>query len=233
MALKKRGTASAPRAQPIVILGVGGNCVDILDAIQDINALASRPRYECVGFLDDDPSRHGTSIHGIPVLGGLARARALRRAVFVNGIGSVGNFRRKREIIARTGLPVERFATIVHPSAQVSRLAAIGAGTVVLQNSVIGSDARVGRHVMILPLTVISHHAVVGDYSTIAGGVSISGYVRIGRACYIGTHSAIREHLAIGDAALIGMGSIVVRDVPPGAAVAGNPARPLRGKAER
>jgi len=226
-----RKQASAPRqgAQKIVILGIGGNCVDILDTLNDINAASARPRFQCIGFLDDDPAAHGKLIGGIPVIGGLKRARSICDALFVNGIGSPATFRQKPEIIASTGLSEARFVSIVHPSAVVSSMATVGVGTVILQNSVIASSAKIGRHVMILPLTVVSHHGVVGDYSTIAGGASISGYVRIGRACYIGSHCAIREQVSIGDCALCGIGSIVLEDVPARAVVAGNPARRLRG----
>ncbi|MDF9843632.1 MULTISPECIES: hypothetical protein [unclassified Paenibacillus] len=35
--------------RPIVILGTGGNCIDILDTINDINAI--QLKYECVGFV--------------------------------------------------------------------------------------------------------------------------------------------------------------------------------------
>jgi sugar O-acyltransferase (sialic acid O-acetyltransferase NeuD family) len=226
-----RKQVSAPRqsAQKIVILGIGGNCIDILDTLNDINVASARLRFQCMGFLDDDPAVHGRRISGIPVIGGLKRARSISDVLFVNGIGSPATFRHKPEIIASTGLSEARFISIVHPTAVVSSMATVGVGTVILQNSVIASNAKIGGHVMILPLTVVSHHSVVGDYSTIAGGVSISGYVRIGRACYIGSHCAIREHVSIGDRALCGIGSVVLKDVPARAVVAGNPARHLRG----
>jgi len=221
-------TARRLGGQKVVILGIGGNCIDILDTLHDINDASPRPRFQCVGFLDDDPAAQGKRICGIPVIGGLDRARSIRGAWFVNGIGSPRTFWRKPQIIARTGLGDDRFVTIVHPSARVSRMATLGAGTVILQNSVVASNAKVGKHVMVLPLSVISHDAVIGDYSTIAGGVCISGNVRVGRACYLGSNCAIREHLSIGDAALCGVGSTVIADVPPRAVVAGNPARRLR-----
>jgi len=43
----------------------------------------------------------------------------------------------------------------------------------------------------------------------------------------IGTGATILGGITIGERALVGAGSVVTRDVPPGAVVAGNPARPL------
>jgi sugar O-acyltransferase (sialic acid O-acetyltransferase NeuD family) len=212
----------------IVILGTGGTCIDILDTIQDLNACSSEPVFQCLGFLDDNPDVLGRVIHGVPVLGRLADAGGLADALFVNGIGGPTTYFRKAEIIARTGLPDTAFATIVHPTAHVSRMARLGPGTVVLQSAVIGSNVRTGRHCIVLPLSVLSHDTVLDDYSIVAGGVCVSGNVRIGAECYIGAGSTIRDGLTIGDRALCGMGSVVVRDVPARAVVAGNPAKAIR-----
>src|SRR5262245_28243494 len=114
-------------------------------------------KYEVVGFLDDDASRHNTSILGAPVLGPLDKARSLGDVFLVNGIGSSRTYLRKPEIIGKTGLSDERFETIVHPSAQVSPSAVLGAGTVVLPNVTIASRVKVGTHVIILPNSVLSH----------------------------------------------------------------------------
>ena len=214
--------------KPVVILGTGGNCIDILDCIRDLNATASSPLYEPVGFLDDDPKRHDATLHGVPVVGSLPRASELTGAWFINGIGSSSNFLRKPGIIAAAGIPVDRFVTVVHPTAHVSALAAVGRGVVILQNSVVGSGARIGDHVMILPLSVVSHDAIVGDYSIIAGGVCLNGAVSVGRCCYIGSGTQVRDGIRIGDESLCGMGANVIRDVESRTVVAGNPARVLR-----
>jgi len=212
----------------IIILGVGGNCVDILDAIFEINEGSPAPRYECVGFLDDDPQTLGRKFAGVPVLGSLLKANEYPDCVFVNGIGSPENFWKKSEIIARTGVPDARFETIVHPTASVSRLAVLGPGCVVLQNATIASCARLGRHVIVLPNSIVSHDCTVGDFTCIAGGASISGGVVIGASCYLGANSAIKGNLRIGDGSLIGMGAVVLRDVSENTVVVGNPARRLR-----
>jgi maltose O-acetyltransferase len=52
--------------------------------------------------------------------------------------------------------------------------------------------------------------------------------VRIGRNVWIGGGAIVLPGVAVGDDAIIGAGSVVTRDVEPGATVAGNPARPIR-----
>ncbi len=80
----------------------------------------------------------------------------------------------------------------------------------------------------------------VGDDTTISANVDILahdgatklgvGYsqiapVSIGSDVYIGACSLVLPGVTIGDGAIVGAGSVVRRDVPAGAVVAGNPAR--------
>ncbi len=214
--------------QPVIILGTGGNCIDILDALGEINAASGRALWRPLGFLDDDPGLEGALVEGLPVLGPLETARAHPEARFVNGIGSPRNHWRKPEIIAKTGLGPERFATIVHPAAAVSCLASLGRGVVVLQNATVASRAMIGDHVIILPSAVISHDDVIGDYACIAAGASVSGGVEVGRACYLGTNCCLRGGVRVGEGSLLGMGAVALEDIPPRQAWVGNPARFLR-----
>jgi len=211
----------------LIILGTGGNCMDILEAVREINGAAA-DLYECVGFLDDDRESWGREYCGVKVLGPLDTARQHADCFFVNGIGSPVNFWRKRDIIARTRLPLERFETLVHPSASVSGTSRVGRGSVVLQNVAIASNASIGNHVIILPNSVISHGDTIGDYTCIAGGVCIAGSVAVGQSCYLGANATIRGNTKIGDCCLIGMGSVVLGSVDANSVVVGNPARYLR-----
>lgn len=212
----------------IIILGTGGNCIDILDTLNAINALNRTAHYQCLGFLDDNQQNWGKELYGVPVLGPLGSAQEHSDAFFVNGIGSPANFWKKRTIISTTKIPDERFETIIHPSAAVSSMAHLGAGTVVFQNVTITSNVKLGNHVIVLPNSVISHDDVIGDYTCIAGGVCMSGGVTIGHSCYFGTHSAITGNIHIGNYCLIGTGSVVLQPIEENQVVVGNPARFLR-----
>jgi sugar O-acyltransferase (sialic acid O-acetyltransferase NeuD family) len=212
----------------LIILGTGGNCIDILDAVLSLSEVETTPRYRVRGFLDDNKKSWGQEVEGYRVLGPLSDARKHADCLFVNGIGSFRNYWRKPDIIATTGLPVEAFATIVHPQASVSRFASLGPGTVVLQNATVNARAKIRSHVLILPNAVVSHDVVVGDYTCIASGACLAGGVEIGKACYLGSKCAVNNAVRMGDFSLAGLGAVVLKDVPEKTVVVGNPARALR-----
>ncbi len=210
----------------IIILGTGGNSIDILDAINEINLISKK--YNCIGFLDDDISKKGSNIFGVEVLGSINDSNKFSDTYFINGIGNSRNFISKQNVIKRSLVEPSRFETIIHPSSSVSSFSKIGKGSVIFQNVTVCSNVDIGNHVAVLPNSIISHDVKIKDYSTIAGGVCISGNSVIGESSYIGTNSSIRENLSIGNKCLIGMSSNILSNVDDNTVCFGNPAMPKK-----
>ena len=209
----------------LILLGASKNSVEILDLLEALERVPGGQRYECVGILDDNASLWGTMLAGTPILGPLTSARDYDDVCFLNGIGSPASFWRKDALITSSAIPLERFTTLVHPAAHLSRSAVVGAGAAIFQNATLGSNVRIGKHVLVCPNALLSHDCTVGDFTCIAGGASMAGGVHVGRKCYVGMGSVIRENVKIGDGSLVGLGSVVVRDVLDNSIVFGNPAR--------
>ncbi|WP_203363282.1 acetyltransferase [Bacillus sp. REN10] len=223
----KKSLCGEEMVKKIIILGTGGNCIDILDTINEINE--KEFKYECVGFLDDNIDNFEKTFWGVKVLGPLSKAKEfIDSCFFINGIGSEKNFFLKEKIIANTKIPIEHFETIIHPTASVSKMCKVGKGTVIFQNVTITSNVNIGNHVVILPNSVINHDCIIQDYSCIASSVNILGKVLIGKSCYLGANSSIKSNVTIKDYSLIGMGSNVLSDVKENSVMIGNPARYLR-----
>ena len=85
----------------------------------------------------------------------------------------------------------------------------------------IGNKTQIGPGVQIL---TADHPR---DPAERLSGLEFGRPIAIGRNVWIGGAAILLPGITVGDDAIIGAGAVLTRDVPPGATVAGNPARPV------
>jgi sugar O-acyltransferase (sialic acid O-acetyltransferase NeuD family) len=210
--------------EKIILCGASGNANDVLDILEAINQ--RQPTWQVAGFLDDSLQRHSYFMDW-EVLGRLSDAVQFADCKFINCIGSERTHRMRSELIGKTGLPVQRFATLVHPMASMSARASVGYGVYVSFGCSVGGGASLEDHVSLGPRVIVGHDSRIERGSMLAAGSIVSGFATVGAASYLGAGCAVKQMLCIGEQSLIGMGAVVTRDVAPGVTVVGNPARPF------
>lgn len=114
----------------------------------------------------------------------------------------------------------------------------LGEGSVLTPFVTLTSNIQIGVGFQANIYSYVGHDCIIGDFVTFAPAVKCNGNVEIGDHAYIGTGAIIKQGrpgkpLKIGAGAVIGMGAVVMKNVPPGVTVLGNPAKPLTRESMR
>jgi len=112
----------------------------------------------------------------------------------------------------------------------IKEKAGVGAGSTFIGGARIelGRNLRMGPECMFLT----GDHRIPGEGETFDHSGSFSLPILVEDDVFIGARATILRGVTIGRGATVGAGAVVTRDVPPGAVVAGNPARVVRAVAD-
>jgi sugar O-acyltransferase (sialic acid O-acetyltransferase NeuD family) len=218
-------TLLTSRPQPLVIVGAGGFARETVETVRAINAVA--PKWELLGFVDDNPDLKSLEVQGLPVLGPVAMVQDFDDFSVVVCTGRPDNYFSRKKLVKRLDLPLSRYATVVHPTASLAPSTSVGRGTVILAGVVVTASVHIGRHVVVMPGAVFTHDDHLANFVTVASGVRLGGGVRVGEGAYLGSGVLVRESRKIGSWALVGMGAVVTKDIPRHEVWVGVPARKI------
>ena len=203
----------------LLIIGAGGHGKVVADAALETG------QWDEIVFLDDawpEKQKNGRwDIHGkIDQLSDWKGRCA-------GAVVAIGNNHLRMELQLKLIGAGFEVATIVHPSAQVSRFSRLGAGCVVFANAVVNVDAELGEATIINTAATVDHDCRLGKAVHVAPGANLGGGVSVGDFSWVGIGATVRHYIEIGADVTVGAGAAVVSNIKDGVTAVGMPARPF------
>ena len=204
---------------PLIIVGASGFG-------KEVAWLAEECGVPVMGFADDNPNITGQKIYNYKVLGLL---NGLTKFVDCQFVVAIGNPRLRKSIVEKLkSLNIQKFATLIHPSVQMSDTVVVGNGTVICSGCILTVDIEIGEHCQINLSNTIGHDCSIESFCTLAPQGVVSGNVTMNKGVEIGTGASIKQGVNIERGAMIGMGAIVVKNGDANTIYVGSPAKPLK-----
>lgn len=109
----------------------------------------------------------------------------------------------------------------------IGRDVLIGENSVICRGTI--DDTTIGDGVRIDALTQVSHNCIIEKNAVLAAGCRLCGSVHLKENAYL-AGAIVRNQCVVEEDALAGLGAVIVKNVPAGETVVGNPAKPMKKK---
>lgn len=209
----------------LILVGAGGMAREVLQWVKDINfkhqEQSQSPKWKIKGFIDDNLSALTGFACDYKIIGKISEWLPDKNEEFALSISSPNA---KEKIVNLLRGKGAKFADIIHPSAKICEFTEHGEGLVMYPHSQLNPNCKIGNFVTLLS-SGIPHDAVVEDFATISSNCGLTRGVYIGRKAFLAAHVSIMPGRKIGEESYVGIGSVVIRNVPKGKKVFGNPAK--------
>ena len=206
----------------LVVYGAGGMGRELMWQLND----PASPKYNILGFIDDDLEKQGKIVNGYPVVGDTDWL--LKRSHEICVVVAVGNSAVRRSVVEKLKLNSNiLFPNIIAPDVKISEFVKLGEGCIICYGNIITVNIEIGDFFLSNRCCTVGHDCLIGDYVTLNPMVGMSGNVTVENCVDIGTGANIIQGKTIGMNSVIGAGAVVVRDIPSGSTAVGVPAKAI------
>lgn len=187
----------------IVLIGGGGHCISVIDVIENEN------KFSILGILDSNCKEN--NILGYKILGGdnLIPELVNENTYFLITVGQLKSYSIRKNIAMILTENNAKLATVISPSAYVSKHSYINEGTVIMNHAVVNAKAEIGKNCIINSMSNIEHGVKIGNFCHISTCAVINGDSVVENGSFIGSNATISNGILIKENSIISAGKFL------------------------
>lgn len=198
----------------MIIAGAGGLAAQLFDDLVAINA-------QDVIFWSEVPTKYHFIQERFPIIKSDKEITDYFNTVsksFLLCISSIENRKILSEKFKNLG---GKSTSFISPNSIISKYITVGNGSLIMSRVEIEAGVIIGEQCLINKTANVGHGCVIGSNCEVAPGVILTGEVELGDNTYVGARAIILPKVKIGKNVVIAAGSVVKKNVPDYAVVAG------------
>ena len=209
----------------IAIYGAGGFGREVACLIKQINDSLENPRWNFIGFFDDNETLKGCRNEYGEVLGGQNELNVWKKPLDI--AIAIGNAKVVKLIAGNIQNPLVDFPNIIAPNTTWldKDNVRVGKGNVICSDCLISCNVEIGNFNVFNGLILIGHDTTIGNYNVIMPSWNISVGFVFGECNFMGVKSAVLQYIKIGNNVRISAGSVLMKNAKDDCLYVGNPAQ--------
>lgn len=209
----------------IAVFGAGGLGREVACLIRLINESLEEPRWDLIGFFDDNKELEGTCNEYGRVLGGRAELNAWDKPLDV--VIAIATPKVVKFVAEGITNPLIDFPNVIAPNTQWldEDNVRMGKGNLICSGCLISCNVDLGNFNILDEFITVGHDTNIGNYNVVMPACNISGGIEMGDCNFMGVKSVVLQYLKVGNNVRIGAGAIVMHDTEDDSLYVGIPAK--------
>lgn len=212
------------KKEKLIIIGASGHAKVIIDIVE------KQDQYELLGLIESNPKLE-KKVLGYGILGDESiLSESIYNDVYLFiAIGDNWIRHLVKDKISTLNQSI-KFATLIHPSAQIAKDVKIGEGVAIMASAIVNSDSTIDNFTIINTKASMDHDGYLGAFASLAPNATTGGNVSIGNFTSVGISATIKHGVQIGAHSVIGGGAFVLKNFEDNQVIFGVPAKAIRSR---
>lgn len=192
----------------IILIGGGGHCISCIDVIE------SEKKFQINGVVLPILGK-SKYLLDYPIIGTDEDLPKLLKKTpnVIICVGQIKNPKIRIKLFNFLKKNGANFPIIKSPYSYCSKYSTLGAGTILMHNSIVNANSNIGLNCIINSRSLVEHDVKIDNYCHISTGAIINGGVKVGQGSFVGSGSIVKEGVTIGKQVIIGSGKTILKDV--------------------